>query len=201
MMVTRRVALRELTDTDLPTVYRWRNTPSFRSYIMSYDDKVSFEEFCGQMRRSGLHRPHRFMVDHRVTGRPIGFTYARDHAGDGSSCFLNIYIEDAFVGLGYGVDIFALMTLFLLREVRAQSVYVDVFAYNTKSLAAMWGAGFREIEAHGETRDHDGAAYPIHRFEISEVNLPKIEATLTALSSSRSSDGRESPTDARSAVS
>lgn len=133
-MATRRVRLRRLAHSDFEVLYGWRNTRSFRSNIMSYDDVVTYDEFAGQIERSRADRPYRYMVDRRRDGQPIGFTYAHGHSGDGSTCLLNVYIEEALAGRGYGVDVFALMTQLLLRKVGVQCLFIDVFAYNKMSL-------------------------------------------------------------------
>lgn len=191
-MATRRVALRLLSEADLRTIYEWRNRPSFRFYIMGYDDVASYEEFCEQMHRFGLTRPYRYMVESCDTGRPIGFAYARDHSEDGSSCFLNVYIEDAYIGLGYGVDVFVLMASFLFHSAAVRRIALEVFSYNARSLSALRGAKVRELASTGKYREHEGKNYLIHEFEISEADLPAIDAMLARLSATRSTSATPS---------
>lgn len=180
---TRRVELREILSTDLPQLFLWRNSDTFR-YLFHYDESVvDYETFARQFQYDRAVRPHQFAVERTVGLKRdlIGLTFTHSWSAPTRSCFLNVFLGDGLAGRGYGIDTFLLMTRFLLEEVGVATVFVEVFAFNVFSLSCLRGSPLREVARLEKGRSHLGQMHDIVRFAVDRTAEPEVRSLLSRL--------------------
>jgi len=181
-MRTRRIRLRAFLESDMPQLFAWRNTDSFRSYIMPHDRKVDFDQFCQDFADGSPYRAFDFLIETVRDGTPAGFAFVHGMSERESHAFVMVYLEERFEGRGYGVDAFLLLARFMFETIGLRSLYVEVAEYNKLSLASIRAAGLKEVERLKGQRVHNGLAYDRLRFRGDAERLPEVVAWLDKLS-------------------
>lgn len=180
MLETRRVRLRDIDPDDLSTIYSWRNTKNFRYYVRSNDDLVTFPEFCVEFKHYSEIRPYQYIIETIESKFPIGLTYIHSVSDSGTRAFLNIFITDDYVGLGYGVDVFLLICRHIFTKTSVEEICAQAFSYNEFSLSALKGANIPSVETD-EKRVHKGKTYPVFRFCVGSEHMNRVSKLIDAL--------------------
>ena len=181
-METREIRLRPLMDADLPTVFQWRNTYGFRTYVMSYDDVVTYDQFLCQMNNTAPIRPYRFIVEHKQSEHPVGFIYCHSHSEIDRSCFLNVYIDEGSCGRGYGVSASAALILYLLQNRYVHCVYFEVRSDNYRWLLTMRSFDIHEVNPPGDMPEAVIQQNATHRFAVTQDDLERVKEVLARFS-------------------
>ena len=180
-METRRIRLREVSLTDAPTLFEWRNTEHFRFLFHHDDSVVDYAAFLDDFARAPARRKFQFIIEKVGRQQPVGISFVHHFSLEEDHCFLNVYLSEPYTGRGYGVDVVALACHFLLRSVGISTVFLEAFAYNTLSLATLRKAGIPRVEDYHAGRLHLGVEHEILRFRIDRSFLGRIDQLLAAL--------------------
>ena len=111
------VVLRPITDADTDHIVVWRNTPSvMQNFIFR-------QKFTPEMHRNWLAtkvatgQVIQYIIEEKVTGRPVGSVYYRDVDNGNHSAEYGIFIgEPDARGKGFGTETARLFTEFGFRQ-------------------------------------------------------------------------------------
>lgn len=140
--MSRRYALRPMTDTDLDRVLAWRNSERVRSCMFS-EQLIAPEEHLAWWERAKS-SPTSVHLIFEVSGAPQGVVNFTSIDHRDSRCFWGFYIgaEDAPRGTGTIMGILALDYAF--RTLGIRKVCAEVIGFNTASLGYHRKLGFAQ---------------------------------------------------------
>ena len=173
-IIGRSVSLRQIEESDFPTLYVWRNSNSYRKYCSTRRDKISYDEYREEMRRDLAKDRHlQCVILHGSKVIGTIFSYGMNRT-DGYT-FITTYIEDAYDKKGYGAEAFALFSLHLFRSSDLYKIYTEAYSYNAHSIKCIQRAGLREEGRFVGHRTYDGRRYDLIRFALFIDQLPSLE--------------------------
>ena len=142
---TRRIFLRPITEEDLPILWRWRNSQSFRDFCSCRKEEISLNEFETEIQEDfTADRHEQYMICQAKTDEPMGtiFSYGFDPVNGHVS--ITTYLSDGNHGLSYGPEAFLLFIAHLFEAYNLFKIYTEVYDYNDLSLRTMLKGGFIE---------------------------------------------------------
>ena len=173
-METRRIKLREVQKEDFPTLFMWRNTEKFRFLFHHNENIINYVRFCSEFSSDAAVRKFQYIIQKTDTLDLIGLTFVHSYSEKDNHCFLNLFLTEDYEKKGYGVDVFVLFCLFLLKDIGIRSLYVEAFSYNTFSIACIRRTGMIEVENLENKKLHDGKKYNILRFKGDSSLIPEL---------------------------
>ncbi len=142
---TRRIRLRKIQDSDLLTIFEWRNTEKFRFRLHHNTNMISYDEFCEEFIMDSECYKYQYLVEKKDDGVPVGFTYVYTFSEQYRSCFINLFIAEPFEKKGYGLDAFVLFVLFLFQHAGLKKLFASAFDFNDHSISCIRHIGMREL--------------------------------------------------------
>lgn len=137
------VVLRPITDADTDHIVVWRNTPSvMQNFIFR-------QKFTPEMHRNWLAtkvatgQVIQYIIEEKVTGRPVGSVYYRDVDNGNHSAEYGIFIgEPDARGKGFGTETARLFTEFGFRQLGLHRISLRLLAENLPARRSYEKAGF-----------------------------------------------------------
>jgi RimJ/RimL family protein N-acetyltransferase len=139
----RGIFLNEITESDLPILYKWRNSSHFIDSCSTRRNIIDFGKFKEEL-ISDFQKDRHIQCMIRLTKKPIGTIYSYNLNKTDGYVFVTTYLEIGNERKGYGAVAFSLFVNFLFQSLDLYKVYCDVYSYNTESLKVLKNAGFVE---------------------------------------------------------
>lgn len=140
-----RISLRPITLADTDLIVRWRNNPAVRKNF------IFRERFTSRMHQEWMHTKIdsgaaiQYIIEERISGRPIGSVYYRDIDRVNKSAEYGIFIgEDYARGKGYGTEAARLFTTFGILVLGLHRITLRVLAGNEQAYRSYVRAGFQK---------------------------------------------------------
>jgi aminoglycoside 6'-N-acetyltransferase len=137
-------AVRLANEDDVDLLVRWHADPEVARY---WDD----ETFTHDEMRERLARPDVDAYIVEAEGRPVGYLQAWREGDEGG---LDMFLEPAARGHGYGPDAARTLARYLLAEARWPRVTVDPYRWNEWAVRAWKRAGFEPVEERPADDEH-----------------------------------------------
>ena len=152
----KRLRLRGIERSDIPTFVRWFNDPEVRSYLKMYmpmstaQEEVWFEKQLMDQDR------HLFGIE-ILEGKLIGNVGIEDIDWKNRCATLGIVIgEKDYWGQGYGTEAITTLLHFLFTEMNLHRVSLSVYEYNQRAMHCYEKCGFTLEGRNREAHFHDG---------------------------------------------
>lgn len=184
-MKTNRVSLELISESDYPTLFKWRNSPDFREFVHYIDSEVLFTDFVKEFQNNSKVRPFQYVIKKVKTGEPIGLIFTHTFSSINRYCFINIYINDENRIKGYGPESLSLLSVYLFEEKDIFKIYLESFEHNNPSLNAVRSFGFKEEGRFKEHRLIGNKRFDVIRFAVYRDSLPKFKRIIDHFSKTR----------------
>lgn len=182
VLQTRRIRLRPAIENDYPLLFQWRNNPGYIKLCSTRRYSVNWQHFLKELKIDFRCNRHlQFLIELQSSQQPIGTIFSFSLNKIDGYVFITIFLEEKFVGKGFGVDAVALLIVHLFSILPIHKVYFDVFGYNDFSASALRGIGFAEEGRFKEHRVFEGVRYDLFRFAVYRDSLVKIQVLLRFL--------------------
>jgi RimJ/RimL family protein N-acetyltransferase len=179
-IIGRHIILRPIEEGDLNDLFRWRNDPIFLGFCSTRRNQVNFETFKKELGRDFQRdRDEQYMV--LKGGSPIGTIYSYGTNLTDGYTFVTIFIDGEQVGLGYGVEAFALFVHNVFNRHQFFKIYTEVYSYNHQSISAMEGAGFIREGCFCQHRLFGGQRYDLLRYAFYYSQMPQWQKFLSRI--------------------
>jgi RimJ/RimL family protein N-acetyltransferase len=162
----RRVRLRALTEEDYPLLYRWVCDLSEAYLWRGRRAIVNYAEFCAEQHEKMPFEVGHMLIEGATSGEPLGWIFAYDLAPFEGSCFLTIYTTPRGRRFGAGAEATLLFLSYLFTYFSLNKVAVEIFEYNTTSLALTRRLGFAEEARLRRHWKFDGEYYDVFRLSL-----------------------------------
>ena len=179
VLETRRIRLREIQITDLPIIFKWRNSEKFRFLLHHDTNLLSYEEFCKEFASDSEGHKYQYLVVKKETGEPIGFTFVNLFSETYRSCFINLFIAGPYEKKGYGIDTFVSFTSFLFQHAGLKKLFASAFEFNDHTLSCLRKGGMRELVGNVTKVDQRGNLLCFAADESIIPTLSRINKFLT----------------------
>ncbi len=175
-METRRIFLRPAEKSDIPLLYIWRNTESYRELFSGRRNIISMEEFEVEYKRDAERLKHvQFLVCLKTNKNPIGLIYSYNYVPTDGHVFMGIFVDEHFRKIGYGAEATILFVKFLFDMYPIHKVLAEIYSYNKPSLSGSKNLGF---VVEGEFKNHrfyKGRYWNVLRMALYRENLARLE--------------------------
>ena len=171
---TRRIRLREVHGNDLATIFKWRNTEKFRLLFHYDESEVTYDQFCEEFTLDAHARKFQFVIENKKTSELVGLTFIHSYSDEFKTCFLNLFITEAFERKGYGTSAFVLFTLFLFNQVGLTRLFAQASDDNEHSIACLRKVGMRELVGNIEKKIRSGKEHNILCFAADQNIIPRF---------------------------
>lgn len=166
-----KVFLRPITLADTDLIVRWRNNPAVcKNFIFR-------EKFTSKMHQEWMRTKIdsgaaiQYIIEERMSGRPIGSVYYRDIDRVNKSAEYGIFIgEDYARGKGYGTEVARLFTDFGILALGLHRISLRVLADNEQAYRSYVRAGFQKEGVAREMVLLDGCYQDVIFMAILESN-------------------------------
>ncbi len=176
-LTSRRLILRPVAEGDFANLHRWRNSATYLKMFTSKRTIVSEAHFREEQRRCFSRGRHlQFIIERKTDRASLGTIFSHTHSAADGYAFINTFIDDPFVGRGYGAEASIILSMHLFESFSLHKIYFEAFAYNRPSLAVMQGAGLAEEGVFREHRYFDGQRHDVFRFALYRDNCAKIRS-------------------------
>ncbi len=133
------IRIRKATDEDCRDIWAWRNDPAVRKWCFSAKE-ISYDEHSEWFRKKISAKGSRLYILEDSFGGKVA--QVRFEA-DGESAAININLNPAYIGRGYGKKAISVSTEAFFRENSAvNEVIAEIIEGNTASERAFTGAGY-----------------------------------------------------------
>jgi diamine N-acetyltransferase len=177
------IRLRPLGESDLQTLYAWRNQTDFLSLFSPRRTVVSYEKFLVEHKRDMERERHlQFIAEITGKNKALGTIYSYNLNLVDGNAFIGGYMPEDTRGLGYGAISCALYLPYLFEFFLLHKVYFEAFGYNKFSLPMLRNFGFVEEGRFKEHRFHDGEYHDLIRMAVYRDDLKKTQSLLARLS-------------------
>lgn len=169
------VSLRPIQETDLQLLLQFRNDFKFRALCSQRREVIDFEAFrselCSDFRRD---RHQQYIIEiNRGEVIPAGTIYSYGLNREDGHCFITVFVVEAFMRRGYGLDAAALLAVFLFESLNLHKIYLEVYDYNQLSTSTAMNFGCVEEGRFKEHRFFDGRRWDLVRFAFYKRDVPK----------------------------
>jgi RimJ/RimL family protein N-acetyltransferase len=172
----RRLILRSIEVSDLPTLWRWRNSEEFRNLCSVRRNSLSIEEFDLELGNDFARDRHeQFLILRKVDERAVGTIYSYNFSAEDGHAFVTMYIDSEHVARGYGATSFALFCRHLFLEYGLFKVYTEVYAYNEASLSVMLNGGLVEEGCFKNHRLVNGKRWNLVRLALYRGQMNEVD--------------------------
>jgi RimJ/RimL family protein N-acetyltransferase len=181
-LTTDKVVLRPVSNEDLETLYRWRNSESYRALFVNRRNVVSVEEFRVEYKKEVERQRHiQFMVVLVRTAEPIGIIYSYGANMNDGFVFMGTYIDDRYQRRGYGAIASILFIKHMFDVYPLQKICVDIFSYNSPSLDGCKGLGFVKEGEFVRQRFYFGKYWNVVRMALFREDTERIQTLFRRL--------------------
>ena len=178
----KRVRLRPCEETDMDTMYKWRNDMSTLHLWSIRRHTVNFDEFAAELKADfAIDRHIQLMIEKVANNSVVGTIYSYNAQFVDGHCWITIYIEPDKTGVGFGAEAVALMLAYLFSYFGFHKIYTDVYDYNEASVSNMESGSFVEEGRFKEHRFFAGKRHDMVRYAIYSSQLPRIQQFITRL--------------------
>ena len=155
----KRIRLRAIERSDIPTFVRWFNDPEVRQYLQMYMPMSQAQEerwFEAQLEdRSG----QIFGIE-TLDGTLIGNIGLQDIDWKDRRAVLGIVIGDKeYWNSGYGTEAITTLLRFSFKQMNLHRIWLRVYAYNQRAIRCYEKCGFKLEGCLRQARFHDGEYY------------------------------------------
>ncbi len=151
LILTKRLAIRNLERQDAERVFRYRSNPSVKRFQfwepVSIEEVQSFIEATGGLDKNQVEDWCQFGLFLRAGGQLVGDCGFRSLAEDPSQAEIAVTVAPEFQEQGFGLEAVRALLDLLFRKEGKRRVYASVDPENAASIALLKKAGMR-VEAH-----------------------------------------------------
>lgn len=177
------VRLRPLEESDIRTLYIWRNESDFLSLFSQRRTVVSYEKFVAEHKRDMERERHlQFIAEIAGKNKVLGTIYSYNLNLVDGHVFIGGYMPKDTRGFGYGAISCALYIAYLFEFFPLHKIYFEALGYNKFSLPLLQNFGFVEEGRFREHRFYDGGRHDLVRMAVYRDGLGKIQSLLSKLS-------------------
>ena len=175
--------LRPLEESDLQTLYAWRNQSDFLSLFSPRRTIVSYEKFVAEHKRDMERERHlQFIAEIVGKNKVLGTIYSYNLNLVDGNVFIGGYMPKDTRGLGYGAVSCALLISYLFEFFPLHKIYFEVLGYNKFSLPMLRNFGFVEEGRFKEHRFYNGGRHDLIRMAAYRDCLERTQLLLSKLS-------------------
>jgi len=140
-----RVVLRPLAPEDAPVLESWMNDDEVTYFMFTGQRPVTVGQLSDEIRRQVDNPGHTvFLVEDRLTGKPVGFAGLYDiHSTARKAEFRILLGAKEFWNKGYGTEVTELLTFYGFDRLNLNKVWLGVTADNAGAVRAYEKAGFQ----------------------------------------------------------
>ncbi len=140
----KKVRLRAIERSDIPTFVRWLNDPEVTQYLLMFMPMSLAQEERWFEDHLDNQRSHIFGIE-TSEGKLIGNVGLEDINWKDRKAVLGIVIgEKEYWGQGYGTDAIKTLLGFVFSQMNLRRVSLNVFPYNKRALRCYEKCGFKE---------------------------------------------------------
>ncbi len=177
------IRLRPLEESDLRTLYVWRNESEFLSLFSPRRTVVSYEKFVAEHKRDMERERHlQFIAENEEKAEALGTIYSYNLNLVDGYVFMGGYMPKETRGFDYGAICCALYISYLFEFFPLHKIYFEALGYNKFSLPMLQNFGFIEEGRFKEHRFYDGERHDLIRMAAYREGLEKIQSLLSRLS-------------------
>lgn len=175
---TQKVRLTTISEDDVPTLFAWRNDPTYLEMCTSRGP-VSFEVFKAEFESEfEANRLEQLSIRSKTENALIGTIYAYNHRPEDAYCLVTLFIEEGSRDAGYGPEALAIFVEHLFKEYGLFKIYMEVYDTNAKSLALLTRFGFRAEGRFVNQHKTPSGRCDVIRFAIFQEDRERIRAFL-----------------------
>lgn len=175
--------LRPIEESDLRTLYVWRNESEYLSLFSPRRTVISYEKFVAEHKRDMERERHlQFIAEIVGRNRVLGTIYSYNFNLVDGHVFMGGYMPKDTRGLGYGAITCMLYISYLFEFFPLHKIYFEALGYNKFSLPLLQNFGFTEEGRFREHRFYDGERHDLIRMAVYRDGLGKIQSLLSKLS-------------------
>lgn len=134
--------IREMTEADLATVLRWRNSDRIRKN-MFFDEIITWENHCAWFNRLQENKQMKYFIV-ELQQRPIGLVNFTEINAKHHTCEWGFYLGETDVPRGSGTALGILGLKVAFDNLNIRKVCAEVFAFNEASLKFHKRLGFAQ---------------------------------------------------------
>ncbi len=161
----RRISLHQLTEDNLPLLFKWRNSSSFLNTLTARKELSTLDEFKTELKRDfSTDRHLQFVIF--ANGKCVGTIYSYSLNKIDKYCFLSVYTDDNLQGIGYGIEATIAFCKYLFFDFQVFKIYFDIYEYNKKLISTLKK---RNISIEGQLKKQhifNGRRFDVLRFAI-----------------------------------
>lgn len=175
-ILTKRLVLRPWHEDDLPVLFIWRNSETYREFCSNRKKEITFEqfhiEFLNDLKKD---RTDQFMVCRNKDAQSVGTIFLYNLNTHHRNAFVTIFIEDQFHKYGFGPEAFGHYVQNMMKKYGLHKICTEVYSHNTNIPSMLLRAGFIPEGLFREHRITDqGDWLDIHRYSLFEDNLQQL---------------------------
>ncbi len=136
------VNLSPISEKDLPVLFSWRNSATFRKFCSKRRIEISYENFVTELRNDLRSDRLEQAVIRNRKGILVGTIFSYEYCADDGYLFVSIYLDEAERDFGYGVAAMVVFCSEMFRRYQLFKLYVDVYSHNVSVVAQLEPAGF-----------------------------------------------------------
>lgn len=126
----RTLLLQQLSDENIPQLFKWRNSISFVQYLTTRPLSPDIDSFILELKKDFNTDRHQQFIIFKDT-HYIGTIYSYSYNSIDKFCFISIYVDDRYTKLGHGIKACLLFCNYLFEKFGLFKIYFDVYEYNT----------------------------------------------------------------------
>lgn len=174
---TRRISLKPVQKIDIPVMYEWRNSDSYRGYFQARRNIVTQEEFDVEYKRDLERSRHtQFIIWLKRLNKPIGLVYSYSYSQTEAHVMMGTFIEEGVKNKGYGAEASVLFIQYLFDVFSIRKISVDVYGYNQASLSGCENIGFVKEGEFREHRFYNGKYWSVIRMAMLRTDLQRVSS-------------------------
>lgn len=172
---TNRIALRPVQKADLPIMYQWRNSDTYRGYFQARRNVVTQEEFENEYKRDVERSRHaQFVVWSKRLNMQIGLVYSFSYSQSESHVMMGTFVTEDARNKGYGAEASVLFIKYIFDNFPIRKISVDIYEYNNASLAGCENLGFVKEGEFREHRFYNGKYWNVIRMAMLQTDSQRV---------------------------
>jgi RimJ/RimL family protein N-acetyltransferase len=158
-IVGKKIRLRAIERSDIPTFVRWFNDPEVTQYLETYMPLSQAQE--ERWFEAQLEQRDRFIFGvETLDGKLIGNLGLIDIDWKNSHALLGIVLgEKEYWGQGYGTDAITTLLGFAFKQMNLHRVHLPTYEYNKRAIRCYEKCGFTLEGRMRQAHFHDGQYY------------------------------------------
>ncbi len=180
-----RTKLKKVEEADFEFIYNLYNDYDYSmlwTNLREFSSKVNFLEFLEYKINNEFSY---YFIIQTIKGFDIGTIYIYDYNKIDNYAYISLYIIPEFQNKFYAIDAFLLIFKFISKYLPIRKLYLDVMAYNKKSLSIIKKVNFQQEGEFKKHKYYNGKYYDMHRFSIFLEDWRKLSEKYEKLPTTR----------------